>query len=506
MLDLVFQPDPDRDEPVWRQLERRLREWIAAGRILPGERLPPSRALATELEIGRNSVSQAYQALIDDGVASARVGRGTFVASRPNLRSFRPAAADEVEGIAGFAWEALMSRADRRAWPPPRPATTRPDVPIRFDYRGGRVDAEALPVAELKRAWGRAVGERMSELANVDDARGWGPLREEISLSLVSRGIACEPEDVLVVSGAQQALDLVARTLIDPGDVVAIENPGYFGAAWAFKRAGAELLPIEVDERGLRTDALARALRSTRAKLVYTTPSAQVPTGVTLDAARREMLLELSDRHHVPVLEDDYDSELRFAGPPLPALKTRDPAGRVIYVGTFSKALFPGLRVGYVVAAPALLKHMAAARYFADMGGDVVSQVVVADLLSSGALEKHVRRVRRLHAARRAALLDALERCMPEGVLWTRPAAGRLVWLTLPEDVDPEALAAEAARAGIACGRGETCTLDDSGRRSLILSFVNESTDALGEGVAELADMISKLRRAQTSARAGEGR
>ena len=322
----------------------------------------------------------------------------------------------------------------------------------------------------------------------------------------VSRGIACEPEDVLVVSGAQQALDLVARTLIDPGDVVAIENPGYFGAAWAFKRAGAELLPIEVDDRGLRTDALARALRSTRAKLVYTTPSAQVPTGVTLDAARREMLLELSDRHHVPVLEDDYDSELRFAGPPLPALKTRDPAGRVIYVGTFSKALFPGLRVGYVVAAPALLKHMAAARYFADMGGDVVSQVVVADLLASGALEKHVRRVRRLHAARRAALLDALGRCMPEGVVWTRPAAGRLVWLTLPDDVDPEALAAEAARAGIACGRGETCTLDDSGRRSLILSFVNESTDALGEGVAELADMISKLRRAQTSARAGEGR
>ncbi len=501
VLDFVFQPDPDRDEPVWRQLERHLREWIAAGRILPGERLPPSRELAGQLGIGRNSVSQAYQALIDDGVARARVGRGTFVAPRPNLRAFRGTTADAAPPErAGFAWDALLSRAERRAWPPPRPATVRPDVPIRFDFRGGRVDAEALPAAELKRAWGRAVGDRLSQLANADDPRGYGPLREEISLSLVSRGIACEPEDVLVVSGAQQGLDLVARTLIDSGDIVAMEEPGYFGAARAFRRAGAELLPIPVDDRGLVTEALARALRGTRAKLVYTTPSAQVPTGVTLDAARREALLDLSDRHHVPIVEDDYDSELRFAGPPLPALKTRDPAGRVIYVGTFSKALFPGLRVGYVVAARALLVHLTATRFFADMGGDIVSQAVVADLLASGALEKHVRRVRRLHAARRAALLEALDRHMPNDVAWTRPSGGRLVWLTLPRDVDPDALAGEAAAAGIAYGRGEMCTVDDVGRRSLILSFVNESTDAIDAGIGELAGLVSGLRRARSSA------
>jgi len=501
MLDLVFQPDPDRDEPVWRQLERRLREWITAGRLLPGERLPPSRELATQLEIGRNSVSHAYQALVDDGVATARVGRGTFVAARPNLRSFGGGDAEPGGARpAGFAWDALMSSADRRMWPQPRASTGRSGAPIRFDFRGGRVDAEALPGAELKRAWSRAVGERLADIAHADDPFGWGPLREEISLALVSRGIACEPEDVLVVSGAQQGLDLVARTLIDPGDVVVVEDPGYFGAVRAFRRAGAELVPVAVDERGLRTDDLARTLRSTRAKLVYTTPSAQVPTGVTLDPARREALLELSHRHHVPILEDDYDSELRFVGPPLPALKTRDPSGRVVYLGTFSKALFPGLRVGYVVAARPLLQHLAVGRFFDDMGGDVVSQAVVADLLASGALEKHVRRVRRLHAARRAALLEALGRSMPEGVEWTRPSGGRLVWVTLPGDVDPEALAADAGAAGIAYGRGEMFTLDDAGRRSLVLSFVNEGTERLAEGIAELAGLVEAARRVRRPA------
>lgn len=501
MLEFVFQPDPDRDEPVWRQLERRLRGWIEAGRLLPGERLPPSRELAAQLELGRNSVSQAYQALIDDGVATAHVGRGTFVATRANLRSVTRAGGPGEGGeTPGFAWDALLSRADRRTWPPRVASTIRPDVPIRYDLRGGRVDTSALPAAELKRAWSRVVGERLADLAHVDDPFGWGPLREEIALALVSRGIACEADDVLVVSGAQQALDLVARTLLDPGDVVAMENPGYFGAAWAFRRAGAEVLPVPIDARGLRTDDLARTLRSTRAKLVYTTPSAQVPTGVTLDPARREALLELSDRHHVPILEDDYDTELRFAGPPLPALKTRDPSGRVVYVGTFSKALFPGLRIGYVVAARPLLRHLATARFFDDMGGDRVSQAVVAELLGSGALEKHVRRVRRLHAERRHALLDALDRHMPDGVVWSRPTGGHLIWLTLPADIDPEALAGAAAAAGIAYGRGESFTLDDAGRTSLILSFVNEPAEALDAAAGELASLVASLRRARRPA------
>jgi len=234
----------------------------------------------------------------------------------------------------------------------------------------------------------------------------------------VARGIACGADDVMVTHGAQQAIDLVARVLVDPGDGVLIEQPGYFGAALAFAACEAHLLGVPVDGEGLRTDELARILRTRRVKLLYTTPAVQSPTGVSLSEPRRRQLLELADEYQLPLLEDDYDSELRWGGPPVPALKTADGAGRAIYVGTFSKALFPGLRVGYLVAAPPLLAQLAVTRAAADLGGDLVTQAALAELISSGGLERHVRRVRKTLAARREALLAALADRMPDAVSW----------------------------------------------------------------------------------------
>lgn len=503
MLEIPFQPDPDRREPVYRQLERALREWIESGRLVAGERLPPSRELARELALSRNSVNRAYRALLDEGLLRARVGQGTFVAARGRPRAVAaersgtggpPAGAPPARG---FAWEGLLSARARRRWPPAPHGTQRRGVPVRFDFRGGRVDPDLFPLAEWRRAWSRALSERAAELAAPGHPFGLGALREEIALALVARGIACEPEHVLVVSGAQQALDLVARVLVDPGDVVVMENPGYFGAIEAFGAAGAELVGVGVDEEGISVDELARVLRSRRAKLVYVTPSAQFPTGAVLSEPRRAALLELADAHHVPVFEDDYDSELRFEGPPLPALKTRDPAGRVVYAGTFAKALFPGLRLGYVVAAPPLLARLGVARTFCDMGSDGVSQAAVAELLASGALERHVRRMRREIAIRREALLDALETHAPDGARWTRPAGGHTVWVRLPDDVDPDALALASGDAGIAYVRGDAYTLDGSGASHAALSFAHRKPEILAEGVAHWTRLFAGARRRQ---------
>lgn len=492
MLELVFRPDPGAALPLHRQLERTLRDWIAAGRIVAGERLPASRELARHLGLARNTVTRAYQTLVDDGLLTAHVGQGTFVAARPRPVPRGRAAAEAP----GFAWEGLFA-ARGRPLRLPAPVGPRDPRRLRFDFAGGRVAPEALPVATLRRVYARTVADHLPRLANHLDPLGWGPLRQEIAQALVARGIAADASDVAVVSGAQQALDLVARVLVEPGDTVAMEEPGYFGARLAFAAAGASPVPVGVDSDGLRVDELARVLRVRRARLVYVTPSAQVPTGAILSEERRAALLELADRTQTPVIEDDYDSELRFEGPPLPALKTLDPAGRVVYVGTFSKALWPALRVGYVVAAAPLRARLAAARFATDMATDGVAQAVVAELLHTGVLERHVRRVRRLQIERRTALLDALDACMPADVRWTRPAGGNLVWLTLPGDVDAALLAVRAAEAGLAYVPGETFAIGEEGHRSLALAFAQQPPERLRGGAALLADLLEGARAAR---------
>jgi len=495
VLEIAFQPDRSGREPVYRQLEGYLRELVESRRLAPGERLPASRELAESLGLSRNTVSQAYQALVDDGVLSAHVGQGTFVARRPGP-ALRPVA---EPGARGFAWAGLFSR---RATANPLPDALRlgrRPQPT-WDFRAGQVDVGTLPRAELRRAFARAL-EPMGELVRFRDPRGWPPLREQIARALVGRGIRCGPDDVAIVNGAQQALDLVGRVLVDPGDTVAIEQPGYFGAALAFGAAEAHRVSVGVDAEGLRTDELARILRARRVKLVYTTPAVHCPTGVVMSAARRRELLELADAHQVPVFEDDYDSELRYGAPPTPALKTEDTAGQVIYAGTFSKALFSGVRLGYVVAPRPLLLQLTVTRMAVDFHSDLVAQAALAELLASGGLERHVRRVRRLYAARRSALLEALRAHMPEGTRVREPAGGNTVWVGLPPGLDPVALHAASLEAGVEYARGDLFTFDGSCADHALLSFAQMDRRKIGEGVERWAGLVGReLARARRTA------
>jgi len=493
VLEIAFQPDRSGREPVYRQLEGYLRELVESRRLAPGERLPASRELAASLGVSRNTVNQAYQALIEDGLLGSRVGQGTFVLRRPGP-ALRPVA---DPGARGFAWAGLFSRrAAATALPAALGAHGRaPDPP--FDFRGGQVDPGSLPRAELRRAFARAL-EPLDHLASFRDPRGWPPLREQIARSLVTRGIRCGVDDVAIVNGAQQALDLAGRVLVDPGDTVAMEQPGYFGAALAFGAAEAHVVGVGVDAHGLRTDELAGILRARRVKLVYTTPAVQSPTGVTMSATRRRELLELADTWQLPILEDDYDCELRYGSPPTPALKTQDAAGQVIYAGTFSKALFAGVRVGYVVAAAPLLRQMTMSRMAIDFHTDLLAQAALAELIASGGLERHVRRVRRLYAARRAALLEALRAHMPEGTHWVEPAGGNTVWVTLPPRLDPLALHAAALEAGIEYARGDLFSFDGSYADRVLLSFARMNRRKIADGIERWAGLV---RRAQTRSR-----
>jgi len=490
VIDLPFRPERTSAEPVFRQLAGTLRALIGSGRLAPGTKLPATRELAASLALGRASISHAYDELVREGWLTAHVGHRTFVALSP------PADAAPVPPGAvpsrRFVWAGLFALRARLLSAPRGFAPRGSDPPIRFDFRGGQVDRGSLPGDDLRRAFSRAVARQLGDLSAHQDPRGWLPLRHEIARYLVSRGIACGADDILVVNGAQQAIDLAAHVLVDPGDTVVMEQPGYFGASMAFTASQANLVGVGVDAEGLRTDQLARVLKARRVKLLYTTPAAQSPTGVVLSERRRGELIALADEHQVPILEDDYDSELRYQGPPVAALKTLDGSGQVIYVGTFSKVLFPTLRVGFVVAPAPLLEKMLLARWNADVGTAALSQAALAALLRTGALARHVRRVRKIYAERLRTMVDALARSMPGGTRWTEPHGGLTLWVTLPGGVDAEGVFRAASEAGIAYTRGEVFHFDGRGQSSLNLSFASLPPARIAEGVALLGGMVGR--------------
>ena len=486
-MEIAFRPDAARTDPVYRQLASHLGSLISSGQLPAGTKLPPSRELARTLGISRNTVNGAYQVLADGEWVVSHVGRGTFVAERPRAAS--AASAPQGAKASAFLWEGLFAAQPRR--PDRIQIDRRPSV--RFDFRGGKVDADALPVRALRECFTGALTGDLPALANNADARGWAPLREVIASRLAARGIRCEPDEILITSGAQQALDLLARVLLDPGDAAATERPGYFGAEWAIRAVGAHAVPIPVDGEGLRTDALAQVLRGRRLKLVYCTPAVQSPTGVTLSDARREELLAIAEAHQLPILEDDYDGDMRLAEPIVPALKTLDTVGQVITVGTFAKAVFPTFRIGYVVGALPLIRRLAEAKLTADMGTGHLAQAALCRWIASGGLDRHVRATRRDTADRIDAAMEAIASEMPAGTHAVRPAGGHAVWLKLPPEVDPDALRNEAWAHDLSWSPPETFLPGQDGAGFLHLSVALLPPGDVREGIARLGEIARRL-------------
>jgi GntR family transcriptional regulator/MocR family aminotransferase len=417
--------------PLYRQLYEGLREAILAGRLRPGARLPSTRTLAGDLGASRNTVLAAFGQLLAEGYLEGRVGAGTTVAHTlpETLLRARPEAAET--GRPG-----PRPRLSRRGalLLSTRPALARGAITAR-PFRPGLPGLDAFPFD----LWTRLVARRWRrvprQLLDYGDPAGYAPLREAIAAYLgEARAVRCEAAQVIVVTGAQQAVDLAARVLLDPGDTAWMEDPGYPGARGALVAAGIHLAPVPVDAEGL--DVRGGARRAPGARLVYVTPSHQYPLGVTMSLHRRLALLEWASTSGAWILEDDYDSEYRYAGRPLAALQGLDTAGRVIYAGTFSKVLFPALRLGYLVAPPELVDAFVASRALADRHSPSVTQAALADFIDGGHFARHIRRTRALYAERQAALVRSARRTLG-GLLEVLPAeAGMHLMGWLPEGVD----------------------------------------------------------------------
>ena len=464
-----------------------IKEQITAGRLGPGARLPSTRALAAEWGVSRTTVTAAYEQLNAEGYLQARQGARTRVAA-----GLGPAA-DPPDPVAAAGVPDRLSGYGRRLSAfalPPRAGGDR----VVADFRYGDVAAADFPVAAWRKAVADAVLRRQDRLL-YGDPRGSARLRTVLQGYLWrARGLRCEPDQIIVVNGAQQGLDLCARLLLDPGDVVLMEDPGYALARQVFLAAGAAVTAVGVDAEGVRTQGLPAA------RLAYTTPSHQFPLGSVLSVGRRRDLLAWAWRHGAHVVEDDYDSEFRFDIKPIPPLQAMDAAARVIYLGTVSKTLAPTLRLGYVVVPPGLSTAFATAKLLADRHASGLEQEALADLIGSGAYERHVRRVRRRHAERRAALLASLGDTLGDAATVAGADAGLhvVVWLNRVPQAREEALVARARASGLgvypitplyADARAETLPVI----AGLVMGYACLDEAAIRRGVRMLGDVVAAV-------------
>jgi len=424
--------------PLFRQVYFAFREAILSGAFQSGEKLPSTRDVAEQLGISRTVVLLAYDQLLAEGFAMGQPGSGTYVSGGVDVRrSPRPEASAKLRlSRFGSSAAAAWSRVN---------FPSRRTPPLSYDFAYGRSDLETFPFEMWRRMLLRCARKAPVSELDYGPAGGHLALREAISTHLRrSRAVVCEPSQVIVVNGSQQALDLIARVLIERGDRVAIEDPSYQGTREVLRAAGAHLLPVPVDRDGLDPAELPAS-----ARLAFVTPSHQFPTGAVLPLPRRVSLLEWAARCGGAVVEDDYDGEFRYEGQPLESLQGLDREGRVIYIGTFSRTVFSSLRIGYLIAPPRLVPAFTAAKWLCDRHTATLEQETLAEFISSGMYERYLRRVRRRNTARRAALLDAVHTHLGDRVEVTGDAAGAHVVLWPRRRVWEKALITAAASRGV---------------------------------------------------------
>jgi GntR family transcriptional regulator/MocR family aminotransferase len=473
--------------PLSRQLHAEIVRVILDGRARAGVRLPSTRNLSAELGIARNTVNSAYDQLAAEGYIESRVGSGTCVASSLQGQALRAVTGDAQQRDAGTRRH--LSQRGARAYA----ATSLADAFEGTDPRVGHPDLDAFPFATWKRLLSRQIDALARSRFGYTAARGYEPLHEAIVQHLArTRGMSAIGEQVIVVSGTQQALDLCARALLDPRDRILFEDPGYIGARMAFVANGLTLSPVPVDDAGM--DVARSPVRTARA--AYVTPAHQYPLGSQMSLARRLALLEWARSCDAWIFEDDYDGEYRYAGEPLSSLASLDASGRVIYIGSFSKVLFPALRLGFIVAPAELARRIASIRGFVDRASPMLEQATLAAFMEQGYFAQHLRRMRALYAERRALLLAALREHGDGSLDVLAPETGTIVVVRLPDGVDDTAVAKAFGN------EGPLAVLPMSGycmrppiRAALLVGFTQARPRDIVPATKALLSTIARLRR-----------
>ena len=480
--------DPAAAAPLRRQLCEWFRRAITDGRLAAGQRVPSSRSLAEELKVSRLTVVCAYEQLEAEGYLQTFRGAGTCIAaSIPEL--LRP-------GVARTGGAERKARGTRRTAKRAKQLLNMPEDPRPTIAAAFRVSLPALDHFP-RRTWSRLIS-RHARSASIRDMAYGDPMGEPEFRAAIAeylgavRAVRCQPSQIMVTSGSQQAVQITLQALLEAGDPVWVEEPGYPGTHRALIGSGCEPVPVPVDDEGLDVEEGTRRRPSARA--AYVTPSHQYPLGMTLSAGRRIQLLNWAQRADAWIIEDDYDSEYRFGAEPITSLQGLDTDDRVIYIGTFSKVLFPALRMGYLVLPKDLIAAFRVVRDAVDIFPPVLYQRALTDFIRDGGFARHIRKMRTLYAARRQRMTVALERCFGDAVEIASAAAGLHLVVRLPKGIDDKAAAARATAAGIACIPLSACCLESPHRGGLILGYGGVAAERIDDAVRKLTRLVLRTK------------
>jgi GntR family transcriptional regulator/MocR family aminotransferase len=461
--------------PLYRQIIKQIKAQVLCGELESGGQLPSSRQLAHDLGVARITVTQAYEQLQLEGYVVSRPGAGMFVAEDlPLLDEKRP-------------FSPTLSEWGHRvltAAPTDTPSGTRPAI----DFGISRSFAQIFPYDVWRRLLARYLSTDDAMLSRYGSVAGFLPLRQALADYLARyRGINSTPEQVVIVSGAQQVLDILARLLLKPGDEVLVETPGFVVAFNLFRAYGAQLTALPVDYDGFPVEKIPA---QNSARLAFVTPTHQFPRGGTMSLPRRLRLLQWAQQRDGLIIEDDYDGDLRYNGRPQSALQGLDSDGRVVYLGTFSKVLFPALRLAYVVLPPVLVEPFVQAKALIGRGAPTLTQAAIADFITEGYFERHLSQLRQVYGHRRQALVSAIEQFMPGQVHYAEVAAGLHVMLSLAEGIDETAVIQQAAAQDVGVHPGAPYHLQQPAPPSILLGFSGLSEPEIQEGIHRLAQVI----------------
>jgi len=487
-MDLAIRLDSDAPVPLHRQLYEELRRAILTGRLSKGKRIPSTRALAKSLGISRTTVTVAYEQLLSEGYLQTTVGSGTFVCSQLPDELLHSAPIDAINKesyppVKLSNYGAILANTEI-------PYYQEADLPISFRY--GQPAIDQFPLKLWRKLLSRHCCSNLDWLNYGTDARGYKPLREAIAGYLSrSRAVQCEPDQIIITSGSQQALDLITRLLIAPGDGIALEEPGYPGARYIFLTQGAKLYPVAVDESGLVIEKLANYDKKS-IKLIYITPSHQFPTGAVLSLPRRLELLVWAQKMGIMIIEDDYDSEYRYGERPIPALQGLDHSNLVLYIGTFSKMLFPSLRIGYLVVPQHLVSLLTRAKWLTDRHSPLLEQKVLVDFLNEGHLESYIRRMRTHYNRLREVLVEALRTYLAQKVTILGEKAGIHLMVRLNTQLSDEEIIHRAAQVGVSMVTAQPYYLESKPKGEFLFGYAQLTSTQIQEGIRKIAQVIAE--------------
>jgi GntR family transcriptional regulator/MocR family aminotransferase len=491
---IPLQLQPESHVPLYMQIRDQLRALVHTGELRPGDRIPASRELATQLGVHRTTVANAYAELESEGLIRGHVGRGTYIQENGHPVKVSPPPPAPLHNGSGVRWESLF--ADERGEEsllrlcPPGP-------PAPISLLSARPASEHFPMEDFRQACNLALKTEGTRILELGASDGYRPLKQALGEMLRAEGISAQEDQLLITGGVQQSLDLLCKAFLRPGDAVAMENPAYPGTIAIFAGSRIRALGVGVLSKpeanghvGMDLHGLESVLMQNRVKLILTNPDFQNPTGTTMPVAARRRLLEIAARHQVPIVEDHICGRLRLRGNKVPSLKSLDRHGVVIQIDSFSKVAFPGLRVGWVVGPENVIERLRLVKLATDLHTDQLAQAAMAEFLRRGFFARHLGKMREVYSKRLAALEEALVKHMPEGTEWTLPEGGMCLWAALPPGYDASELLIHVRDRGVAFAPGRYFYFQSPVPNTLRLGFAAVEEKKIARGVAIIAEQL----------------